>query len=503
MPTAAQARTRTLTAAMLLLAMLAYAVLLTNGHLVRGPSALIARSAPGLDLTFNSMARQLLLGRFDVDPEYVAYEGFFSHGSVVAYWGIALALLRLPLAFIPGGLDLDVTAASMWLAVSIAAAANLKTLRLIYRRTTGAPIGGLRYWALVLTILFSGPQVEFLSRSIYQEVCLWALALGAVFVYLAISGLLRGAFSRRELLLMAGMAGLALLVRVSTGIGLYASLGALLLCTAFQPAQPAAPGGRGRRLLSLSVSGPLSILLAFAAATAIVNYERWGDPLVFADYHAYILNVQYPQRMAPLDHYGLFNVERLPWSLAYYLFPVWVFRHADGSFLLSGPMGRLFDFAELPPSSLLLTDALLLGLAGYWFCANLSRRTDTGAASASAAGQPQAIAIVTGLALPCALMLCAISLSHRYRADFYPFVEFCAFMGLARWLQHSKLLQSGASTFFLGLAAATSMATSSVVLLLYKLSGFGSGIALLPSGAWLYYSQQLQSHLFKLMHPLH
>ena len=502
MPTVAQARTRTLTAALLLLAMLAYAVMLTNGHLVRGPSALIARSAPGLDLTFNSMARQLLLGRFDVDPEVVAYEGFSVHGSIVAYWGIALALLRLPLALIPGGLDLDVTAASMWLAVSIAAAINLKTLRLIYRRTTGAATGGLRYWALVLTMLFSGPQIEFLSRSIYQEVCLWALALGAVFVYLAASGLVRGVFSRRELLLMAFMAGLALLVRVSTGIGLYASVGALLFVLVFQRARPTTPGGWASRLGSLPLFAPLSILLAFAGATALVNYERWGDPLVFANYHAYLLNIQYPQRMAPLDRYGLFTVARLPWSLAYYLFPVWVLRDAEGSFLLSGPMGRLFDFAELPPSSLLMTDALLVGLAGYWFCANPGHRTGVRTVGTSGASQPQAIAIVTGLAFPCALMLCAISLSHRYRADFYPLVEFCAFMGLARWLQHSKLPQSRVSTLFVALAAATSIATSNVVLLLYKLSGFGSGIALPPSGVWLYYSQQLQSHLFKLMHPL-
>jgi hypothetical protein len=100
-------------------------------------------------------------------------------------------------------------------------------------------------------------------------------------------------------------------------------------------------------------------------------------------------------------------------------------------------------------------------------------------------------------------MLCAISLSHRYRVDFYPFIEFSAFMGLARWLQHSKLSPARASTVVLGLAAATSILTSNMVLLLYKLSGFGSGIALLPSGLWLYYSQQLQSQLLKLAHPLH
>src|SRR5208337_3713923 len=47
-----------------------------------------------MNLTFNSMLDHLLLGRFDVDPQIVGWEGFVRGGRVYAYWGIWCALVR-------------------------------------------------------------------------------------------------------------------------------------------------------------------------------------------------------------------------------------------------------------------------------------------------------------------------------------------------------------------------------------------------------------------------
>lgn len=48
-------------------------------------------------MTFNSMALNLLEGRFDVDPATIGNEAFLRGGRSYAYFGIFPALLRLPL----------------------------------------------------------------------------------------------------------------------------------------------------------------------------------------------------------------------------------------------------------------------------------------------------------------------------------------------------------------------------------------------------------------------
>src|SRR5262249_10587326 len=84
--------------------------------------------------------------------------------------------------------------------------------------------------------------VQFLKPSIYQEVVCWAAAIAAAYVYCAVYGLvIRNEFSDPLVVCMFFLAGLALLNRVSTGLGLYLSTGLLLLTFAWQ----ARPLGQG------------------------------------------------------------------------------------------------------------------------------------------------------------------------------------------------------------------------------------------------------------------
>jgi len=77
-----------------------------------------------------------------------------------------------------------------------------------------------------------GAQVGYLKASIYQEVIFWANTLAAIFIYMAVRGLLRDSHTSAQLGAMALVAGLTLLARISTGIGLCTALG-MLLATRF------------------------------------------------------------------------------------------------------------------------------------------------------------------------------------------------------------------------------------------------------------------------------
>ncbi len=461
---------------LLVLAYAYYAILLTDGHLTRGEHALVTRANGGLNLVFNSMAQHLLQGRFDVDPAIVAQEGFLVNGTVVAYWGISFALLRLPLALVPDGFEFDVTRLSIWVAVCLALLIKLKTLRIIFNRARGQATGVL-YWLLAATLALAGPQIEFLRATVYQEVCLWAGVLGAGFVYLAIVGLLLEGFSTRRFCGLAAVAGIALVSRVSTGMALYAACSLLLLVT-----YPRAL----KRLLA-----PVSILIVFGCATAFVNYERWGNPLVFADYHVYIENLHHPDRLQRMANYGLFNITRIPLSLLYYVLPVWVVQNDAGDLLFNADYTRLFDFRELPPGTFLLTDTLLVG---FFFYAIRSMILLT---PGSALKRAQIAGTAAGLSVGGVLMLTAISMAFRYRIEFYPLLEFGAFLGVYAFLRYSRQPPGRHAVLLFGSGAILSIVGSHCVLVLYKLSG-RAGVSLSSAGFWDFYGERMHTLLLNL-----
>ena len=346
-------------------------------------------------LAFNSMAEHILMGRFDVDPDAIGAEAFETGGRTVAYFGIFCALLRIPLVLIPGLAKIDITAWSCLIAQTLAAWCQIRAVALIKSPPTFLTT------ALILSVILGGPHTQFLRPSLFQEPINWAFAQSTAFIYLAITGLLtpRG-FDRRTLTLMALCAALALLTRVSFGAGLYAALA--LLLAARGPNRDALP--------------PIAILLAGAALAAIVNQDRWGSPFVFADFSRYAISQDVsPDRLGRLAAYGAFNLERIWLTLIYYFAPIWIWIRADGHVLFAEAQATLMDAMELPPGSFLLTDPLLLILATI----GLTRVRDR-----------QTAALLIGLAVSPALILCAISGAHRYRMEFYPFFFLAALIGL-------------------------------------------------------------------------
>jgi len=382
-----------------------------------------------LNLTFNSMFEHLMHGRFDVDPQIVGWEGFVRNGHVYAYWGIFPALLRFPL-WIFHRMNTDITFWSCLVAVCLKGMANVRAVLLIRRHSVQSPAA---QWAIGLMlgyILLGGSATGDLKVTIYEETDFWASAFAAIFVYFALQGLIDRRFRDKALRWMALCAGLTLLTRVTTGIGLILATCLLLLVLAVQAARATADGHRpallrfGQALAGQRYLIPTGILAVLIAATGTVNYFRWGNPVTFANYYIYICRYCVGDWVPVMQRYGLFNLERIPFSMMYFFIPVWVLRGSDGHFFLESTQQRLFHTVELPPSSFFLTDLLPLCFIVLMVIAVWRRR------SRNSPRTMQAAAIVAGLLAPCVLIMTAISIAYRYKMEFYPEFDFLAFLGL-------------------------------------------------------------------------
>lgn len=403
-----------------------YAVPLTHGSL--DPFG----AEPG-GLVFNSMLSHMLRGRWDVDPAAITSEAFVRDGRSYAYFGPLPALLRLPLLLVPGWRTLHVERLSCWLAILSGVAAQCGAVMLALSRAPPATRHALAP-PLLLCCALGGPPMLLAWRGalIYHESILWAWSLAMGFVLLAMRSLLRGA-DARALAAAAACAGLCLLTRSTTGAGLLAALGLLVLrALAAETPRPASAGprdlalwagGRAGRLLRSGLWLPCGVALASVAAALAVNQARWGNPLRFADMHAQILQIAaHPDRLDRLDSFGLFNIRRVWIGVLYYAAPVWS-AAAEAAVPLDGRIARLFDALELPSSSIVLTDPLWCVLA--WRGAALIR---------TGRGLPGAVALAAGLCLAPALMLTAWYMAFRYRMEFTPLLLALSCTGLAAWV---------------------------------------------------------------------
>ena len=348
----------------LLLAFAIYAALLTRGGFD------LAGAEP-LGLTYNSMLAHMLHGRWDVDPSAIGFEAFIHDGRAYAYFGPVPALLRLPLTLLPGWDGIHVERASCLAAILVGVGSQCRAVLFALppearRLAPGmAPI-------LALACALGGPPLLLGLKGalIYHEAILWAWAFAVLFVAIALDGIGReGGPGARHLVGMSLCAGLCLLTRSTTGAGLVLAVGLFLLDGLVR--MRASPSWSGWLRRSWS---PILLLAAFLAATALVNEGRWHDPLRFADLRLQTIVLQYfPDRLSRLREYGMFNPRRIWLGAAYYLLPVWV-APLQAVLPLGSRIARLFDAAERPASSLLLTDPLWCLLAGYGLVLALRRQ---------------------------------------------------------------------------------------------------------------------------------
>lgn len=319
---------------------------------------------------------------------------------------------------------------------------------------------------------------------------MWAYAFAAIFVYLVLKGLVNRWFDLGTLSCMAFCAGLGLLTRVSTGIGLLLAMMLLLVMLAVDAGTAEADGRwagirRVRRALTqCRIVVPLGILASLVAATGAVNYFRWGNPMTVANYNLYLSN---SYMLPSMRMYGLFNLKRIPFGLVYYFLPVWVLHGGNGQLLFEHARTRLIDFAELPPGSFFLTDLLPVCFIVLLAIALWRRR----AGALRQAGR-WAAAVAIGLLAPCVLMLTAIDMSYRYRMEFYPEIGFLAFLGLYSTVTDDAMLATLARyRKWMSAALTVSIVTSFMALSLYDLSDYGVAEDSLRPGILHYYSNEV------------
>jgi len=470
-------------------------------------SKLLEHGARGM--TFNSMLEHLLHGEFDVDPAAITSEGHVRDGKTYTYFGIIPALLRLPLLLTGGLARLDVTGLYCALAATVALGFKLASVVLVNDELPKNRLQAIAFFVLVLSLLLGGAQIQFLRGSIYQETIEWAGAISAAFIYCAVRGLIaRREFSTELIAVMASLAGLGLLTRVSTALGLYVAVGLLVLVLAWPSAGPF----RDRLprfvhdLASKRTIVALTILTGFVTLSGIVNYGRWGDPLKFSG-GTYIHLVALPERIARLKAYGVFNIERLWYGILYYFFPIWTIIRPDGQFLFSEFETRILDTVETPPSSFLLSDPLLLVLCGVSLL-RLPRLARERLIDLRAV-----LALMIGFLIPVLLILTFFGMAFRYRMEFYPFLEFTAFVGFYAICvnpdRFSALSRSRLSLFLIA-SAGVGIVCSHLLLFLYKISPGGnysepgSTNAVTPADGWVdFYLIQLKSIFPSIAQRLH
>jgi len=379
-----------------------------------------------LGLTYNSMALNLLVGRFDVDPAAIGSEAFIRDGRSYAYFGILPALLRLPVLAFPDLRGVSLTWPYTVLALTIGAGAHGWAWLTAMQAVPDGPVRQFLRTRLVASALLSGPPVMLaFTRSIYDESMAWAWAWAMLFVAVAMKGLVASdGFTGRRLAAMAFATTLCTLTRPSMAVGLMVGLALLMLVLLLREAH------RPRALLATAFSArmlvPAAIVLLGLLAFGGLNYARWGDPFLLLDTRdQLLLNAENPGRLARLETYGQFNPSRIPLALVYYLLPIWLIPTSDG-YVLQAEFLRLFDAAELPPTSFLLTEPLTTALAAGGVVFLLRR--GIGALPALPAA-----AIAIGLCIPAALLLTWFFLAFRYRLEFHPLLAFLACLGVVGW----------------------------------------------------------------------
>jgi hypothetical protein len=453
-------------------------------------------SAEPHNRTFNSMIDHLVHGQFDVDPNTIGMEGVPRNGRVYAGQGITCALVRLPLLLFHR-LDLDVTRWSCLIAVCLACLMKVRIVLFLRRYCGATPASEWAFGLMLAYIVLGGAAVGYLKASIFQEVLFWSVAFATVFVYFAVKGLVTGQFTAAALAWMAVATGFGLMTKVSTGMGLYAAFGLLLLVLLAQELRA------GRAVFSRRFLIPVAILAAFLIAVGTVNYYRWGNPTTFGGSDLYLINRDFPDRITRAHTYGLFNLVRVPLSLLYYFLPIWALQGSDGHLLFEGMQTQLMDVVELPPSSFFLTDLLPIAFIVFLAIAlwagrhSLARalRQSWGFAPGEETQPPfrlfspvQGLALAAGLAVPCVLMLTFISMNYRYRMEFYPEMDLLAFLGLYTTVSNPALLvRFNRCRRWMLAAAVVSIVSSFAAMVLYKLSDWGISQPLLRDGVVHYY----------------
>jgi hypothetical protein len=186
-------------------------------------------------------------------------------------------------------------------------------------------------------------------------------------------------------------------------------------------------------------------------------------------------------------------------GILYYFFPIWTIIRPDGQFLFSEFETRILPHVETPPASFLLTDPLLRMLGG----AHLLRLPRL--ARERLLDLHAVAGLLIGLLMPVVLVLMFDGMAFRYRMEFYPFLEFTAFLGFYAICvdpDQSSALLRGRLSLFLIASAGFGIVCSHLLLFLSKISP-NVWITSAPDGWVTLYLEQLKAIFPVIAQRLH
>jgi hypothetical protein len=368
-----------------------------------------------LSEAYDSQAEHLLQGHPGVRGEAIRHEVLIVNGKSVMYFGPFPAFVRIPLNyFYPKGRG-NWSRITGFCAGIIALAAFTG---LVKRALRDSQLSQL--WrnvvgnACLLGFALGSPFLLLLGDvSIYHEAILWGLTWSiAALYFLGRSRRRDGAALTRSLLAFSFCAAAALFSRVTFGAPLFLIAPFLALSLL----------ARKNRIRNLAV-----LLLPLAAAGVChlwLNYAKFGD---FAG-----TGIQFHtnpvQREFALKH-GLFRLERVPYSLADYLYLRHPIRQALSPYIKTSwqsynyPSLYVMPFTETYSSLAWCSSWILFGsLVGMGFL--LWPRSSTWM------DRVIAVFLLAQVIIICSFM----GLAQRYLAEFFPFLIFSFLLFLRRGL---------------------------------------------------------------------
>jgi hypothetical protein len=396
-------------------------------------------SAESFSRFYDDQASGLLRGRLDVPPQALDGEAFVFRGKSYGYFGPTPALLRIP--FNLAGWGYGRLTRSLMVVYFAACLAAAYALLIHAARCAGGPGAWPGRMQVALLVLGAGvgSSLFFLgSRAyVYHE----AILCGAAFALWSVWATLRwlqGGGRGRSWLAALGCGLLSVHARPPSGLFALATLGcacAFLLHGALRSAQVPRWPGPSR----FAVIGMLAVVGVFSFnALSYLKFRSFdGAPL---RYH-----VQYgPERLANIEGRN-FHLGNVPYGLAGYVWrpnvlfrPTFPYVYIHGTDPSDFPGSRI-DLAEntlaLPWAMPALTLLAALGFGVMWL---------------RWPGATVPLAVLAGGIVPVvAAILAAVAQSHRYTADFVPFLVAAAAFGLAG----TDVLTTWARRCWLALAA--------------------------------------------------
>ncbi|MBV8357399.1 MAG: hypothetical protein JO189_05615 [Deltaproteobacteria bacterium] len=380
-----------------------------------------------LDKAFDNMLLHLLRGEFTVDRDAIGYEAFTRDGKTYAYFGIFPAILRVvALPFTNIG-QAELARLSCLTAVVIFVGLQLRMLVIVHRSLPPASRRPEYLTVMVVATMLSGPQIYILSSAlIYHEAVLWSAAMAAAFNLIIVRTTFGAKTMRgRDLVSLAVLAGLAINTRASIGVALY--LGTTLLLAwavwhRYASDRTARQVSARPARFSSAILPAIGVLGLAAAVAGFINFERWGNPFSFADFHYYDMRLDAYQTLFEVTRkYGEFGVGRIPIGALYYLTDLPYLLHTVQPF--AGFLHARVVTIDGPPNSPIVTNPLTLILAGIglyrvWWKPDLSTQS-----------LPILRLALLGHAAAVVLVLGYFFFTMRYRFDFTPFTTLAAVIG--------------------------------------------------------------------------